>query len=278
MADSFIVADAGGTSTEWRVVLGGEVHEYETIGFNAYTHDLDDLKTSIRQMLGLEFSHIPVFIYAAGVDTEEQKRVVAGSLSEIFKNDLLVENDLVGVARAIFGKSEGNACILGTGSNACYYNGKKVNRVSASLGYVLGDEGSGAYLGKKLMMGVFRKHFSAELIKAFQREYNLTSYDVIQHIYHRPRPNNYLSSFAKFILQHKSHPEIYGMIKKSFEDFFEAFFRDMEDTTVPFGFSGSIAWYFSEILTEVASERGHCIQKIIQSPIAALVHYHQNEV
>ena len=244
MADSFIVADAGGTSTQWRVITDNKINQYETIGFNAYTHNLDDLKTSIRQTLGADTFSIPTFFYAAGVDTKEQQEAVTKSLSDIFEGKLLVDNDLVGVARSLCGREEGNVCILGTGSNACYYDGRNVSKVSASLGYVLGDEGSGAYLGKKLMMGVFREHFSNEIVQSFQKQYKLTSHDVIQRIYHQARPNHFLASFATFVHDNRSNVEMHLLIKEAFEDYFDAFFKNSDKAKVPFSFSGSIAWFF----------------------------------
>jgi len=277
MPDSFIVADAGGTSTQWRVVLNGKIDQFETIGFNAYTHNLEDLKTSIRQTLGAETFEIPTYVYAAGIATQEQKEIVTKSLSEIFLSGLSVENDLIGVARGLCGREEGNACILGTGSNACYYDGVGVNSVSASLGYVLGDEGSGAHLGKKLMIGVFRGQFEKEIIESFQREYNLTSHDVIQRIYHQPRPNHFLASFALFVHKNRHHPEMYRLVINAFEAFFDGFFQQSDKLDIPFSFSGSIAWHFSDMLREVAGSKGLYLKSIVQSPVSGLVLYHQNE-
>ncbi len=273
---SFIVGDAGGTGTQWRVVNDGQIEQYETIGFNAYTHNLEDFKTNISQVFGSHIKEgIPKYIYAAGVDTEMQKEEVTDFLNQIFVNELYVENDLVGVARSLCGKDPGNVCILGTGSNACYYDGDQVSKVSASLGYVLGDEGSGAYLGKKLMMGVFREQLSKDLIDKFQSEFELTAHSVIERIYHQPRPNHFLASFAKFVYQNRSHPDIYHIIYKAFEDYFDAFFSKNENAELPFHFSGSIAYYFSDVLREVGNQRGILIQNIVQSPIAGLTLYHQ---
>ncbi|MEQ9465819.1 MAG: hypothetical protein RLN88_00325 [Ekhidna sp.] len=273
---SFIVGDAGGTNTQWRVVKNGAIQQFETIGFNAYTHNLDDLKTSIRQTFSDHISkQDPVFFYAAGVDTPRQAAETASSLQEVLGDQLLVANDLVGVARSLCGKEVGNVCILGTGANACYYDGNSVNKVSASLGYVLGDEGSGAYMGKKLMMGVFRDHFSKEVIDLFQETFHLTSHEVIQRIYHQPRPNHFLASFATFIYQHRNHPEIYQLIYSAFEDFFQAFFLKNQHPDLLFHFSGSIAYFFSDILRQVGNERGINIKTIVQSPISGLVLYHQ---
>ena len=273
---SFIVGDAGGTATQWRVVENGEIHQFETIGFNAYTHNIDDLKISITQTLGKSIKKdTPTFFYAAGVDTPLQAQEVKADLSEIFGSNMYVDNDLVGVARSLCGREAGNVCIIGTGSNACYYDGANVNKVSASLGYVLGDEGSGAFLGKKLMMGVFRDQFSNEIIDAFQAEFSLTSHDVIQRIYHQPRPNHFLASFSKFIYHHRNHTEIYKMIEGAFTSFFEAFFFKNPHKDESYYFSGSIAYYFSDILRQVGNDQGYLIKNIVQSPISGLVLYHQ---
>lgn len=272
---TFIVGDAGGTSTQWRLVDKGNIEQFETIGFNAYTHSIDDFKSSIADTLGGKFDpNTPTFLYAAGADTAKQCEEVALFLNALFGENVIVNNDLVGVARSLCGKEEGNVCILGTGANACYYNGEEVNKVGASLGYILGDEGSGAYLGKKLMQGVFRRYLSDDVVTLFKDRYNLTSHDAIQKLYTVEKPNQYLASFAPFLLENRSHPDIYSLIKAAFEDFFDAFFLNTT-SKLPFHFSGSIAYYFANILREVGSERGYYIKNIIQSPIAGLVLYHQ---
>lgn len=273
----FLIGDAGGTGTQWRLVLPEGIHQFETVGFNSYTHDLQDFKTSIIQSIGSDFQKTyPVYLYASGVATKEQKVELKHGLREILGDFIHVENDLVGVARGLCLNQSGNACILGTGSNACYYNGTKVSTVSASLGYVLGDEGSGAYLGAKLIMRVFREQLSEDITQEFHQQYNLTSHDVIQRIYHKPRPNEYLASFAPFLSSHKNHPEIYQLIYDAFTSFFKAFFFKKKHLDVPFHFSGSIAYYFADILRQVATDLGYNTGKIVASPIAGLVLYHQN--
>lgn len=277
MGNSFIVGDAGGTKTQWRVVRNDKITQYNTIGFNAYTHDLTDLKESIQQKLGKELNDgLPIYLYAAGVDTEEQKLEVENELNPILGDNFKVRNDLVGAARALCGNEPGNVCILGTGANACYYNGSKVNKVSASLGYVLGDEGSGAYLGKKLMMGVFREQLPPEIITDFKNEFDLTSHKVIQQIYHKPRPNHFLASFAPFVLKHISHPEIHALVYHAFVDFYHAFFFRNEHADEALYFSGSIAYHFSNILRQVGQDKGFEIRNIVETPISGLVLYHQN--
>ncbi|NQZ78687.1 MAG: hypothetical protein HRT61_21615 [Ekhidna sp.] len=273
---SFIVGDAGGTSTQWRVVKDGIISQFETIGFNAYTHSIEDLKTDVRRVFGDEIvKDAPTFIYAAGVDTKEQSLETKESLESLFGSNVYVENDLLGVARSLCGTDSGNVCILGTGANACFYDGKMVNKVSSSLGYILGDEGSGAYLGKKLLQGVFRNQLSLELVDEFKETFQLNSNQTIQKLYNDPEPNRFLSSFTHFLHERRNKSEVYTLVNQSFEDFFNAFYYRRDSLDYPLYFSGSIAYYFSDILREVASSRGFYIKNIIQSPIAGLVLYHQ---
>jgi len=275
MADSFITGDAGGTSTQWRVVSQGQIKQFETLGFNAYTHRFDDFRRSIEEVFGSEIEvGIPTYLYAAGIDNETMRAPVLQGLKEIFGENVSVENDLLGVARALCGKEPGYVGILGTGANACKYDGSEVNKVSASLGYVLGDEGSGAYMGKQLLASVFRSQLSKELLNAFQDKFDLSSHQAIDRIYNEPKPNHFLASFASFIHSNQSHPEIYQLIVNAFEDYFDAFFH-YHSKEFPFHFSGSIAYFFSGILREVGQARGISIQNIVQSPIAGLVLYHQ---
>lgn len=277
MSKSFIVGDAGGSSTEWRIVVEDNIQQLKTIGFNAYTHNFLDLKESISQVFGSDLgSGLPVYFYAAGADTLEQKAELEKNLKELFGQDLTVENDLVGAARSLCGTGSGNVCILGTGSNACHYDGTVVDKVSASLGYVLGDEGSGAYLGKKLLMRVFRNQLATELIDAFNKTFDLDSHRVITRIYDQPRPNHFLASFAPFISEHRAHPEMYELIYKGFEEFFHAFFYRQHHLEDQFHFSGSIAYHFSDILRQVGADLKFRIGHIVESPISGLVLYHQN--
>ncbi|WP_420318173.1 hypothetical protein [Ekhidna sp.] len=276
MPENFLVGDAGGTGTQWRLVKGKEIHQFATIGFNAYTHRVDQLRDDIKAVFADEIpKEFPVYFYSAGVDTKGQALEVSNSLSEILGSKVSVENDLLGVARGLCGVEEGYACILGTGSNACFYDGQNVNKVSASLGYILGDEGSGAHMGKKLLTRIFREQLSKEIMKRFNERFSLTPHKVINRIYHEPQPNHYLASFASFIHEVRHYPEIHQLIIESFNEFFDAFFGHEDSKNISYHFSGSIAYYFADYLREVGNERGILIKNIVQSPISGLVLYHQ---
>ncbi len=271
-----IVGDAGGTSTQWRVIEGDNILQYETIGFNAYTHSIEDFKASIVDTFGEKITKNNLtYLYAAGIETPEQSIEISSSMQDVFGKNLLVKNDLLGVTRSLCGKESSNVCILGTGSNACVYDGKQVKKVGASLGYILGDEGSGAYLGKIFLTGIYRNKFSKKIIDAFINEFHLPSHEMIQHLYHQPKPNHFLASFSPFIYKHRNELEIYTMVFQSFMDFFKVFFGEQILTKLPFHFSGSIAWFFSDILKEVGNKKGVVIKKIVQSPISGLALYHQ---
>lgn len=271
---SFIVGDAGGTSTQWRIVENGKISQFETIGFNAYTHKIEDLLHGIINQLPRSVSNLKTYFYAAGVDTPEQKLKVEKELGSVF-NSIKVENDLLAVARSLCGNEAGNACILGTGSNACFYDGSQVNKVSASLGYILGDEGSGAHLGKKLLKRIFREQIGKDIIDQFDSRYNLSSHNTIEQIYYQPKPNHFLASFAPFLYENRNHPEIYQLIHDSFCEFYHAYFSNSDYKDQSFQFSGSIAYYFSDILRQVGNDQQIRIQNIVQSPIAGLVLYHK---
>lgn len=272
---NFIVGDAGGTSTDWRIVIDGRIEQVKTVGFNRYTHKISDFASEIERSISSDFRAVEnTFLYIAGVETSAHKEEIIKGLSGVFKSEPVIENDLMGVSRSLCEEKEGMIGILGTGSNACYFNGKSVDKVSASMGYILGDEGSGADLGKRLLKKIFRNQLDTGLIDLFQNQYQLTSQGLIETLYNRPHPNQYLASFASFIGANKSHPDVYQIIAESFRSYFAAFFPN--GTDLDMNFAGSVAYYFSDNLREVASDLGYSINKIVEGPIAGLVLYHQN--
>ena len=275
MADTVLIGDAGGSKTDWRLVQDGKVKQFKTQGFNAFIHSAYDFKRQIAETIKID--ELQAFhVYCAGAHTPAQKRHIADTLEELYGLKPAVESDLLGAARATCGKEPGYVGILGTGSNASYYNGETVQRVSASLGYILGDEGGGAYLGKQLLRGVYRERFSKSLIDSFQETFELPHDKAIANLYAAAAPNHYLSSFVPFIEKHKNDPLMYRMIEGVFRDFFNAFFFE-PPTGATIHFVGSIAHIFSDILGAVAQEFAFHLGNIVASPIAGLVLYHTHE-
>lgn len=270
---SILIGDAGGTCTDWRLIKGDKIQQFSTGGFNLFTHSVRDFKKEIE---GLELEGLDeVYIYAAGADTDLQRKQLSKELKEVFGIDARVENDLLGAARATCGLDRGYVAILGTGANASYYNGTNVEKVSASLGYILGDEGSGAYLGKQLLKGVYRSMFSEEILSKFQERFHLPVDQAISTIYASDKPNQYLASFVPFIAEVKHNAEIYKLIYDAFGAFFDAFF-DGKKLELPIHFVGSIAYHFSDILRQVIMDRKFQVGTIIASPIAGLLLHHRN--
>ncbi|MEM6641690.1 MAG: hypothetical protein AAF616_01820 [Bacteroidota bacterium] len=272
----FIIADAGGSGTQWKIVHDDTAKSLATTGFNPFTHDIEAFKTDSKEVLSDYLgSTIPVHFYAAGIQNAKQKSDVAKQLSEFFHDSIYVENDLLAVARSMCGRSTGNVCILGTGANATYYDGETNIDVSASLGFILGDEGSGAYLGKKLLQAIYRKRLSKDIIDAFHDRYSESLDSILTKLHRGSKPNQYLASFAKFLNQLQTDPSIAQLIKEAFIDFYDAFFGDRKLNSNSFHFSGSIAWNFASILRKVWEEKGLKIEQIVQSPMEGLVAYHK---
>lgn len=273
MAKSILIGDAGGSSTSWRLIKAdGVIEQFRTDGFNYSTHSLEAF---VQELTQLDRQADEVHLYMAGADTEEQRSLIARELRVIWGN-VAIENDLLGAARAVLGKHEGYACILGTGANASFYDGKNVEKVSASLGYLLGDEGSGAYIGKQFLREALRGNFEQGLMDQFHRYHSISVADTIKELHTHKKPNTYLASFCQFIGSHKDHPQVYHLIYKSFSDFFHAFFGE-GGVKLPVNFVGSIAYHFSDILRQVGSDLGYSVHTILESPIAGLVLYHQDQ-
>jgi N-acetylglucosamine kinase-like BadF-type ATPase len=181
---------------------------------------------------------------------------------------------MLGSALAVCDGKPGLACILGTGSNICYFNGKSVSETRHGLGYVLGDEGSGSYYGKKLLSRYLYGILPSELEKSFSETYGLSKEDIINKVYHEPNANVFLASFAKFLSEHSNHEFIKKLVRIGMTDFFETnVLSYTESSKVPVHFVGSVAWYFKEILNEVASQKNVKTGNIIQKPIIGLAEY-----
>jgi len=199
------------------------------------------------------------------------------ALEDFFRNavELTVEHDLMAAARALLGREKGIASILGTGSNSCLYDGSDIVENVPSLGFFLADEGSGAYMGKLLIRDYFFGNLPEEIKKAFDEKYQATLEKVLNEVYNKPKPNRYMASFTLFLSEHIENPYIKGIVKKAFTDFFQVQVTKYTNyKTIPFSALGSIAYYFQDILKEVAGEYGIKVSRILQSPMEGLIEYH----
>jgi glucosamine kinase len=275
-----LIADGGSTKTDWRLIsLNNEIKPIQTIGFNPYLSNTSEIEEILWKELDPFIGNRnieQVFYYGAGCSTIAKNEIVADAISKLFpKAEVNIYHDLLGAARALCGKNEGIACILGTGSNSCLYDGDQIVESAPSLGYFFGDEGSGATLGKMLLMAFLHKELPSDLTTAFKEKYPLSLENILDAVYIQGKPSRFLASFSAFTYEYQEHPYINNLISENFKAFFRYFVMRYENyDQLPVNCAGSIAFYYSPLLIEAANSMGISINKIIQSPIEALVEYH----
>jgi len=275
-----LIADSGSTKTDWRILhTNGEIKQAKSIGFNPFHIGKEAIIKEINDNLSSQIKAIPteIHFYGAGCSTITNQTMIKDALLAQWPAAIVkVEHDLLAAARALCLNEPGIACILGTGSNSCFYNGLEIEKNIPSLGYVLGDEGSGVAIGKKLLKEYLRGATPENITQKIDKRFNLSIEDVLNKTYKEPLPNRFLASFAKFVFQDIKEPYLYHLVYNSFADFFEQNvmrYPGYEKQKVHF--TGSIAFYFANILRQVASDKNILVQNILESPIAGLTLYHQ---
>jgi N-acetylglucosamine kinase-like BadF-type ATPase len=274
-----LIADSGSTSTSWVLLDEKVIARHDTGGFNPYYMTPGKLNAILAEELMPELNSADIteiFYYGSGCSTENNCNIVRASLSNHFPRARIeIQHDLLAAARALLGRDEGIACILGTGSNSCAYDGERITANVPSLGYMFGDEGSGAYIGRKFLESYLKKQLAGELIEAFDEEFGLSLEDILRSVYNEGNPSGYMASFAHFLSQHEHHDDIREIIHASFTAFFnESVAKYPRYKQLPVGFVGSVAYYFQHILNEAAWQSGITIGKIEQAPMDGLVRYH----
>lgn len=275
-----LIADSGSTKTDWILLdlNSGQRTLFEGIGLNPYYSSSSEVTLEVKRLFeSLDSSAIShISFYGAGCSSLSTKKIISEGLSVFFGNAKIeVFHDLEGAARALCKNTEGIACILGTGSNAAHFDGKQIVQSAVSLGYLLGDEGSGNYMGKKLIHAIYLKTAPKELILDFQETFNLSLEELLEEIYKKPSPNRFLASFAKFINKNKSNPFILELIHKTFDEFIQLVVLPLNpNKSLPIHFTGSIAWFFKDELKYVINKSGFILGKISQKPIEDLAEYH----
>jgi glucosamine kinase len=275
-----LIADAGATKIQWVVIQDGKASvTYETAGFNPYFMEPKILTDAVEKDL-LPFispSYIKeIYYYGAGCSTMAKCNIVDDVLREDFDNaDIEIHHDLLGAARALLGRQKGIACILGTGSNSCLYDGSKILENVTSLGFLFGDEGSGAYLGKLFLTEYLRGRMPENLKAKFDKRFGYSLENILDSVYNKPHPNQFLSSFSHFIGDNKDDEFIIGLVRKNFNDFFieqVTQYTDYQNQTL--GVIGSVGYHFQDIFKIVAADYHLQLRKIIKSPIEGLAEYH----
>lgn len=274
-----IIADSGSTKTDW--CLGSTKDDcriVQTGGINPFHQSLDEIgqviASTLVPQLGDTTGFTDIHFYGAGCIPEKAGVVKQALLQSFPQASISVESDLLGAAHALCGKSAGIACILGTGSNSCAYDGEKITAHISPLGYILGDEGSGAVLGKRLAGDCLKHQLPEDLCLQFLEEYQLTPALILDKVYRQPLANRFLASLTPFLRAHRHRPEIHALLLSCFNDFFRRNVMHYQYRDVPAHFTGSIAYYFSEEVIEAAQALDISTGTVLKSPMEGLTDYH----
>lgn len=275
-----IVADSGATKTDWRIIdQNGKILNFETIGLSPYFNTESDFISALTHNFpnGVDPNNVKaVHFYGSGCGVQERGESVASYLQIFFSNAMVsAQSDALGAAHALFGNEQGIVIILGTGSNITYYNGKSLENRTPSLGYALGDEGSGAFMGRLLLRSLLYGYLPKELTEKLAEKYNVQISHILNMTYTSPRPSAYLASFVPFLVENINHPAITAIVDEALEMMYKhhlSVFPNLSDLSV--GVIGSVGCLFSERLDLIAEKNGFKVTKYLRYPIEHLVKYH----
>jgi N-acetylglucosamine kinase-like BadF-type ATPase len=273
-----LIAESGSTKTDWVLLKKGKkVEEQKTDGMNPNLETGADIVAMLEQQMSLKHKPEEIFFYGAGVNSKKTAAVVKEALAAFFNiSAISVENDTLAAARGLCGDKKGMVCILGTGSNACYYDGKKIKDQLPSLGFIAGDEGSGNQMGKKVLQHYAYNTFDAELRQAFEERFGVGMEEKITRLYKQPFPNRYLASFVPLLADHRGHYMVENIIEDCFQDFFHNhLMKYRQSWRHPIYFTGSVAYVFSDVIRSLCEQYEFELGKIEQNPMKGLIAYHK---
>lgn len=277
-----LIAESGSTRTEWALVEDNHlVQRVFTEGLNPFFQTRREISRSVR--LGLPESFFKkkldqVYYYGAGCSSYEKKNILGASLVAQFKTPIQVESDLLAAARGLFKCEAGIACILGTGSNSCFYDGKIIVKNVKAAGYILGDEGSGAVLGKLFLADLLKGLAPKELANEFHEKFRISVNDVMESVYNLPFPNRFLGTIAYFLGDYMDNGYVYNLLTNNLRSFFNRNVCQYDYINYPIRFVGSLAYAYPDILQEVAQEFGVEIDVIEETPMNGLIEFHSMNI
>lgn len=279
-----LLADSGSTKTDWCLVdKGNAIRKIKTRGTNPFFQTEDEIAAEIQSSLLPELPSADiddVYFYGAGC-TKEKLPVLEKTLKHHLNisGHCEVATDMLAAARSLCGHRPGIACILGTGSNSCLYDGEGITKNVSPLGFILGDEGSGAVLGKKLIGDILKNQMPENIISKFRDKYNLDNAEIIERVYRRKLPNRFLAGFVPFLSENIEEPAIRDFLIENFRSFLVRNVKQYDGWDVlPIGFNGSIAYYFRRQLEEALRLEGMTIGNVIKAPMDGLIAYHTNKI
>lgn len=275
-----LIADSGSTKVSWRAILDdGSVRAIETVGINPVFMEDAEIESILTEKLVPEIGTKvdAIFFYGAGMVGGEISAKLERCFGKVFPGSTCeAASDVLAAARALCGHKPGIACILGTGSNSCFYDGEGIAENVRAGGFILGDEASGAYLGKRLISDFIKGLLPAPVENTFKKRYGLDYMAIVQKVYREPMPSRFLASFSPFIAEFRNHPHIANLLKSSFEEFLRRNIIHYDYKKYPVNFVGSIAYYYKDILEKAVNASGMRMGTVLQGPIDGLVAYHKN--
>ena len=279
MAVTKLIADSGATKAEWCLIDGSRKKILYTQGISPYFLNTEQIHSLLLKELCpfLKKSRIDVvYYYGTGCANPGNARIVKKALQKTFPDsEVQVTHDLMAAARSLCGDDKGIPCILGTGSNSCYYNGKKIIKNSPGLGYILGDEGSGAYLGKKVLQYYLYRTFDDDLKQKFDARYRTDTVQILESVYKRPLPNRYLAGFTIFLAENRGHYMIENIIEDGLNDFFFNHLTKYKETSLlPVSFVGGVAYGFKDVLQQLCVAYEMQLGRVLKNPMEGLIEYH----
>ena len=276
-----LIADSGSTKTDWCLVEHGEVlQQIFTKGTNPFFQSEEEISNEIAANLLPQLKTAEtdaVYFYGAGCAFPDKIETVRRAILRHLqvKGEVEVSTDMLAAARGLCGHRAGIACIMGTGSNSCYYDGEKIVQNVSPLGFILGDEGSGACLGKLLVGDILKNQMTPELKEKFLSQFNLTPADIIDRVYRKPFPNRFLASLSPFLAQNLNEPCIHSLVLNSFKSFLKRNVMQYDYQNHEVHFIGSVAYYYKDVLAQATVEMGIRLGTILKSPMEGLIAYHR---
>ncbi|ANI88344.1 N-acetylglucosamine kinase [Arachidicoccus ginsenosidimutans] len=274
-----LIAESGATKCNWYLLNGKVIKKISSIGLSPYQLSIADIASVIEHSIAGKIKKVTVgevCFYGTGMSSPTQRKKMRQVLAKYFPQaEISIETDLTASAHAACGNAKGIVSILGTGSGAAFYNGKKIVKVRNGIGYILGDEGSGAYLGRKVIQYYLYQTFDDELMRAFDTKYNITKEEILNNVYHQPLAGKYLAEFTTFLSENRGHYMIENIIEDGLNDFIVThIYKFREAWLYPLHFTGGVAFAFKDVLKELCSNYELELGNIIQYPIDGLVKYH----
>ncbi len=275
-----LIADSGATKCEWCFIEGRKTRTIFTQGISPYFLNIPEIENVMRNELVPQLkkkSPEKIFYYGTGCAAPENAAMVKKAIAKVFADaNIQVTHDLAGAARATCGNEKGISCILGTGSSSCYYNGKKIVKISPGLGFILGDEGSGAYLGKKVLQYYLYNTFDEDLRFRFDETYKSNKVEILDHVYRGPLPNRYLAEFTQFLAANRGHYMVENIIEDGLNDFFFTHLNKYNESWKhPVHFVGGVAHGFQDVIRTLCDGYEFDLGVILKNPMEGLVKYHQ---